>query len=97
MSTFCVQVLQETNNSKIVSCSGRGDCVANAPQVLMRTLQVRNWLQSAGVSSSKEHCGYDTDYRVSLPKKKISVIRLPEFEKEGFKPKDRVFKQEDAF
>ena len=45
----------------------------------------------------REHCGYDTDYRVSLPKKKISVIRLPEFEKEGFKPKDRVFKQEDAF
>jgi len=25
------------------------------------------------------------------------VIRLPEFEKETFKPKDRVFKQEDAF
>ena len=45
----------------------------------------------------REHCGYDTDYRVSLPKKKISVIRLPEFEKETFKPKDRVFKQEDAF
>ena len=33
----------------------------------------------------------------TLPKKKISVIRLPEFEKEGFKPKDRVFKKEDAF
>jgi len=45
----------------------------------------------------REHCGYDTDYRVSLPKKKISVIRLPEFDKEGFKPKDRVFKKEDAF
>ena len=45
----------------------------------------------------REHCGYDTNYRVALPKKKISVIRLPEFEKESFKPKDRVFKQEDAF
>jgi len=39
----------------------------------------------------------DFNVQNRLPKKKISVIRLPEFEKESFKPKDRVFKQEDAF
>jgi len=34
---------------------------------------------------------------MTIGKKKISVIKLKEFEKEDMKIKERVFKQEDAF
>ena len=45
----------------------------------------------------REHCEYDTDFRVNIKKKKISVIRVPQFDKEKFKLKERTFKKEDAF
>ena len=34
---------------------------------------------------------------LNIGKKKISVIKLKEFEKEDMKIKDRVFRKEDAF
>jgi hypothetical protein len=34
---------------------------------------------------------------MTIGKKKLSVIKLPEFEKEQIKIKERKFKQEDAF
>jgi hypothetical protein len=34
---------------------------------------------------------------MTIGKKKISVIKLKEFEKEDIKIKERVFKKEDAF
>ena len=43
-----------------------------------------------------EHCNCE-NVRVTIGKKKLSVIRLKEFEKEQFKIKERKFKKEDAF
>ena len=43
-----------------------------------------------------EHCGCEV-VRMNIGKKKISVIKLKEFEKEDMKIKDRTFKREDAF
>ena len=43
-----------------------------------------------------EHCNCEVA-RMTIGKKKISVIKLKEFEKEDMKIKERVFKQEDAF
>ena len=43
-----------------------------------------------------EHCNCE-NVRVTIGKKKLSVIRLKQFEKEQFKIKERKFKKEDAF
>ena len=43
-----------------------------------------------------EHCNCEVA-RMTIGKKKISVIKLKEFEKEDIKIKERVFKKEDAF
>jgi hypothetical protein len=43
-----------------------------------------------------EHCGCEV-VRMNIGKKKISVIKLKEFEKEDMKIKERTFKREDAF
>ena len=43
-----------------------------------------------------EHCNCE-HVRMTIGKKKLSVIKLPEFEKEQIKIKERKFKQEDAF
>ena len=43
-----------------------------------------------------EHCNCEVA-RMTIGKKKISVIKLKEFEKEDMKIKDRVFRKEDAF
>ena len=43
-----------------------------------------------------EHCGCD-HIRMNIGKKKLSVIKLKQFEKEQIKIKERKFKKEDAF
>ena len=43
-----------------------------------------------------EHCGCEV-VRMTIGKKKLSIIKVQEFEKEDMKVKDRVFKKEDAF
>jgi hypothetical protein len=43
-----------------------------------------------------EHCGCEV-VRMNIGKKKMSVIKLKEFEKEDMKIKERTFKREDAF
>ena len=43
-----------------------------------------------------EHCGCE-HIRMTIGKKKLSVIKLKQFEKEQTKIKDRKFKKEDSF
>ena len=43
-----------------------------------------------------EHCNCEVS-RMTVGKKKISIIKLKEFEREDMKIKERVFKKEDAF
>ena len=43
-----------------------------------------------------EHCGCE-HVRMNIGKKKLSVIKLQQFEKEQIKIKERKFKKEDAF
>ena len=43
-----------------------------------------------------EHCGCEV-VRMTIGKKKLSIIKVKEFEKEDIKIKNRVFKKEDAF
>ena len=43
-----------------------------------------------------EHCGCEV-VRMNIGKKKLSIIKVQEFEKEDMKVKERVFRKEDAF